>query len=432
MVLTWRRAWASGLAVQALGPLCGFATVLLIARRGGVAEQGQFAQVKAWIELLVVAGCFGFPQSFVFVINKLGASAARLGWISVAYSAVFFPLGWAASHWQAHTAAWVPALAAALLVLHGLWRGVFLTTRRGIAFAVLTVAPAIALLGAVGVAMAPSGVGLSSVALSGLAISSLAPSGIGRPSFEAMFLVAALPAVAVAALFVAPLLRTGPLAVQPPLPWRALLSNGSHVFAQALFTVLQPLLAYGLLRQAGAGDVGVGLLNVGVFLVQGASVPIGMIAPLLFARWTAANAASPIARLDAMLDARGGRWTRIGAALGVVLALLVAALVPIVFGAAYQAAQTPAALMMLTLPAACHARLLAPALHASGQPMQNTVAAALRVAMVGLLGAGLIAAGADPLYAVALAWTVAEGLAAIWSFAALRRIARGSGSGLAA
>lgn len=477
VTFTWRRAWTSGLAVQALGPLCGFATVLLIARLGGVADQGRFAQVKAWVDLLVVAGCFGFPQGFVFVINKLGTSAARLGWTSLAYSAAFFPAAWLASRWlasrwQVHDAAWVPALAAALLVLHGLWRGVFLSVRRGIPFAVFTVAPAVALLVsvAVGMGMGAAGPGPASVApparpapantapantvssstalpstvsssvtstsvtssiiatagtASANLVTATARAGSGRWSFEAMYLLSALPAVAVAAMWMAPVLRAQNRGPAAPLPWRALLSNGSHVFIQALLTVLQPLLAYGLLRRAGAGDVGVGLLNVGVFLVQGASVPIGLVAPLLFARWTSAGAASPIARLDAMLDARGGRWTRIGAALGVALALLVAAWVPFVFGATYREAQMPAALMMLTLPAACHARLLAPALHASGQPMQNTLAAALRVATVGLLGAGLTAAGADPLLAVAVAWTVAEGLAAMWSFAALRRLARG-------
>lgn len=393
MARLWRHDWTSGLAVQALGPLCGFATVFLIAHTGGVVAQGRFAQARAWIDLLVVFGCFGFPQGFVFVINKLGASAARIGWGSVVYSAAFFAAAWGLSQAGAHgSAPWVPALAASLLVLHGLWRGVYLTARQGLLFALFTVLPAVALLVSVAV-------------------------GIGRLPFEELILASAVPAVLAAALLMVPLLlqrRPQPA----PMPWRALMANGSHVFVQALLTVAQPLLAYALLRQAGAGDAGVGLLHVGVFLVQGASVPISMVAPLLFARWTAAEAASPVVHLDAA----SLRWLGWGIAVALGLALAVSVAVPFAFGEGFGAARWPAALMMLTLPMGCHARLIAPALHASGHPALNTEACVLRLATLGGLGWGLLALGVAPLWALAAAWTVAEGLAAAWTLWLLRRL----------
>lgn len=389
----WRHDWTSGLAVQALGPLCAFATVFLIAHTGGVVAQGRFAQARAWVDLLVVFGCFGFPQSFVYVINKLGASTARIGWGSVVYSAVFFGVAWGLSQAGAHgSQPWVPALAAALFVLHGLWRGVFLTARQGLAFAAFTVLPAVSLL----------------VVVAG---------GIGAFSFDDLILASAVPTLLIAALLMAPLLaRRQPQAA--PMPWRALMANGAHVFVQALLTVAQPLVAYALLRHAGAGDAGVGLLHVGVFLVQGASVPVSMLAPLLFARWTSAEAASPVVHLDAATP----RWLRWGAVGGAALATGVALIVPSAFGPGFEPARWPAALMMLTLPMACHARLVAPALHASGHPQLNTEACLLRLSGLSAAGWGLLEAGVDPLWALAAAWTFAEGLGAAWTLWLLRRL----------
>ena len=74
------------------------------------------------------------------------------------------------------------------------------------------------------------------------------------------------------------------------------------------------------------------------------------------------------------------------------------------------------------MPLACHARLVAPALHASGHPVLNTAAAAMRLAALCVAGVGLQAAGVAALVAMAVAWALAEGLAAAWTLWLLRRL----------
>jgi O-antigen/teichoic acid export membrane protein len=407
----WHKLRAGHLAVQALGPLCGFVTVLLIARLGGAAVQGGFAQTKAWIELLVVIGCFGFPQSFVYVVNRLGASARALGWISLAYSLAFVPLGWAVTHlalsmgWThvegSATARFLMVLSAALYVLHGLWRGVYLTTRHERGFALFSILPPSTLLACVLAGMAVGGVG-----------------------FPVMFVVSAALSVGLALVFVRPLLRR-PRAPAPAaaLPWKALFSNGTHSFAQAALLVLQPLLAYALVRGQGGGDHEIGLFNAGVFLVQGLSVPITMLSPLLFAHWTATDDASRIARLQALT----GRWLALDAVLGIAAALASLVLVPVLFGEGHRAAVPLVAAMMLGLPLTCHGRLMAPALHAHDRPAVNSVAGVLRLASLALGGWGFQQVIGDPLLAVAVAWGVSEAIATAWVLLALRQIVRGSG-----
>jgi len=404
-----RGAFMSSVAVQAIGPLCAFASVFAVARLGGASAQGQFAQVKAWVDLLVVLGSFGFPQSIVYVVNRLGASARGLAWIALAYALAFAPLAWAftlagAAHgWTGGIAgpeaALVPALAGTLLVLHGLWRGVYLTQRQGLGFALFTIAPAVALLAAVAVRA-------------------------GQGPYAPLLLAAAVVPAAVGAAMTALALRAAPASVAA-MPWRALFSNGSHVFAQAMLMALQPLVAYGLIRAAGGGDAQVGLFNAGVFLVQGLVVPIGLVSPLLFARWTASQDAG----LPARLHAQGRRWLGFGALAGLAAAAASFVAVPLVFGAGYRAACGAVAAMMLTLPLAAYARLLAPALHAHGWPAVNTVAAGVRLASLATIAWVLARTPLGALLATAAGWACSEALALAWTLRALARAVSGQPPG---
>jgi hypothetical protein len=363
----------------------------------------------AWVELLVVVGCFGFPQSFVYVIHRLGASARRLALLSAAYSLAFLPLAWGmtlaalalggARLGGDSLAQLALALSAALFVLHGLWRGVFLTTGREMWFAAFSILPPVSLFGSV---------------LAGMA------SGHGH--FAALFVLSAAASVAVALVLMRPVLRP----LQPEasgagsVPWKALLANGAHAFVQALLLVVQPLLAYGLIRSQGGGNPQIGLFNVGVFLVQGLSVPITMVSPLLFAHWTSTDDASRMARLHAATP----RGLAAGMALGLLLAAASLWGVPLLFGASYAAAAPLAAVMMLALPLTCHGRLISPALHAHDRPMANSVAGVLRLASLAFAACGLMAAGADVLMAVAVGWSFSEVVASGWVLWLLRRFVR--------
>ncbi|WP_242335590.1 lipopolysaccharide biosynthesis protein [Anaeromyxobacter sp. SG66] len=389
--MSFRRAVASNLVVQAIGPASAFFTVFVIARLGGPADQGQFAQLKAVVDLTVALGCFGFPQSFIYVINRLGASAAVLARWSLLYSLGFLPvalggvlvarrLGYLGSGAERLDAVLLLTLTAALLVLHGLWRGVYLTHDPGIPFAVFTIVPAVALLACVLLAMFA-----------------------GSNAFERSLLGSSVVTIIVTALMMRPVTRDRN-GHYGDLPWSSLLSNGVHAFLQATLIAIHPLVSYGLVRLEGGGNTEVGFLNVGVFLVQGLSVPISMVAPLLFARWTSVHDDALMRRLHARTLALLG----IGAAVGVTLALAAIPIVPLIFGAEYATAVLPVQMMLLTLPLLCHVRVIAPALHARGRPGVNTAAAAIRVVALVLGGLLLSRTTGDVLVAVAAAWSIAE------------------------
>jgi len=398
------RRWASSVVVQALGPLCAFATVFVVARLGGAAAQGRFAQTKAWVDLLVVLGCFGFPQSIVYVVNRLAASARRLAWISLAYGLAFAPLAWLVTAWG-QSRGWagsgleagmagtlVPALAGVLLVLHGLLRGVYLTQRQGVSFALLSILPAATLLAVM-----------------------IATHGQG-PYGDRILMAAVLSALVALLLTAAQLRHVAPTAAATP--WRALFSNGTQVFVQAVLMAVQPLLAYGLVRALGGGDAQVGYLNSGVFITQGLIVPIGLVSPLMFARWTSNHDAGLLKRLQRNTS----RWIGWGVLAGAALALASICIVPLVFGAGYRVTAFAVALIVLAVPQAAHGRLLAPALHAHGVPGVNTVGAALR--LIGLVLVSWLAAqtGLGEVAAVALGWSCGEWLSLAWTLVALRRL----------
>src|SRR3954462_1778986 len=50
------------------------------------------AQLKAWSDFMFAMGGFGFPQGFVYTINKLGASASVLARWSRLYFFEFLPI----------------------------------------------------------------------------------------------------------------------------------------------------------------------------------------------------------------------------------------------------------------------------------------------------------------------------------------------------
>lgn len=396
--------WASSVVIQALGPLCAFATVFVVARLGGAAAQGHFAQTKAWIDLLVALGCFGFPQGIVYVVNRLGASAHRLAWYGVVYSLAFLPVAWAvtfvgATHGWAglvldggQLGMFVYALAGALLVLHGLLRGVYLSRQQGASFALFSIMPAATLLVAV---LGTSGQGLYA---------------------EQILAAAAVSALIGAGLLIVQLRRAS--AQSAATPWRALFSNSAQSFAQSVLMAVQPLLSYSFVRAAGSGDVEVGYLNAGVFLTQGLIVPIGLISPLVFARWTSRYDPDLLRRLQG----HTARWLAWGALASVALAAWAYWATPLIFGAGYQMAASAVALMVLTVPQAIHGRLLAPALHAQGQPGINTIGAAVRLVGLAVVGGLLVQSGVTTLDAMALGWSGGELLSLAWTLWLLRRL----------
>ena len=389
----------ANVAVQWLGPASAFLTVFVVARLGGPTAQGEYAQLRAWIDLLVAVGSLGLPQGIIYVINVLGASPGRLEQWSRRWALGVLPIAFLASLGAARAglltdpgaaAAAMVAGTAAILVLHSLWRGIYLTRFSGARFALFTILPAVAALAGVAWAMRA-----------------------GEPRLERALLLASLPVVAIS--FLAMRAIPGPTPAEPAaLPWRPLFVNGIHALAQSLLMTAQPLAAYAFVRHAGGSPREVGFLNAGLFLVQGLTVPVSMIAPLLFVRWTAS--ADP--EFVSSLRRATPRLLALGAAGGVALAAVVGVVVRVVFGASYAPAIPAAQAVMLTLPLVVHLRVVAPAMHARGHPEVNTSGGFLRLGTF-VLAALVLQRSLPPELAAAVAWSIAEVLASAWILRAL-------------
>jgi O-antigen/teichoic acid export membrane protein len=400
---------ASNVSVQAVGPASSFLTIFVIARLGGASAQGQYAQLRSWVDLLAALGCFGFPQGFIYVINKLRSSARMFARWSGLYTLALLPilmagsmlalrLGLLSTSFSTSSVALL-ALAAAMLVLHGLWRGIYLTYNPGLSFATFTVLPAIALL-----------VGCTAAMVTGF------------QRFDWVIPLSFVPMILAAAWMMRPIVGGAGAGRYRDQPWRALIANGLQAFLQAMLLTLQPIIAYRMVKVGGGADREVGFLNVGFFLVQGLTVPISMVAPLLFARWTSVSDEGLMKRLHAMTL----RVTTIGAAVGLLLALAAQQVVPLVFGSSYASAVHPTQAMLLTVPLLCHVRVIEPAFHAQGRPGINTIAGAIRVSVFTIGALFVTQRAGGTLLGIAVAWTVANVLAAGWTLANLRWAVHGS------
>lgn len=268
-----RRKFATAIAVQSIGPAALFFTVWLIARQFGVEAQGQFAAVKSFVELMAACLLFGLPQSFVFGINKLDVNRNQLVRWTIGYglTIVVVPGGllWAAGalQWlvfesggQETGSSYYLALAAAGLVTYGLLRGVYLTVSDGWRFSALTIFPA-------------------------LILSSIVFASIATAHFSAVkiYALTGLLSALVGVFFLRK--HTKPAQFHP-LPWKSLLENGGAVFLQGIFLTAQPYLTLALLRSHTGNFTDVAHFSLAMYVYQAGVIPLTMVAPILYSRWT--------------------------------------------------------------------------------------------------------------------------------------------------
>jgi O-antigen/teichoic acid export membrane protein len=393
-----RRRIITAIGIQSIGTVAAFSTLLLIARLEGPAAQGKFAQTKSWVDLLTALGCFGFPQGFVYLINRLGVTRRALLRFSLAYSAAFFLVALPATMLAARRllgtvfqsspfeAALLIAAATAGIVLHELWRGVYLTYEDGPGFSVMTILQAVGLLTAVAVAL--------------LAFRS--------DRFETVYLAAGV----FCALVTWGLIRTKRHVAESPdatpvIPWGALLNNGSHVFLQNVLIAFQPAATFWVIRTYGGGNREVGWFNLALYVYQAFALPLGMVSPIFFNRWSRDLSRESLRSiLPPVLKTAGG-----------VILLSVAALVPLrhavvsVFGTQYEPAVPICQTLLLAAAPLCLFRVLMPAIHSLGFPQLNTFTMAVRVLAICAAMWALRHVGPTTTLAAAV-WTSGEFLSA--------------------
>lgn len=259
----------SSVAIQSLGTLSSFLAIWLITKYLGVSKQGEFALLKSWIDFLVVLASFGFAQSFIYVINTLNTSRGKLKKFSIIYPLFVLVLSSFITYiWFRHGAEvrWLVGIdyvligiTVACLVGHKLLRGIFLTINDGKLFALISILPAICLFGLI----------LFKVLTA------------TQYSLALLYVVSGIFSFLIMIILVKDSSGDG-----QPIPWKPVLLNGNSIFLQGVALTLLPMSTYWLMSYYGMNNQVIGGFNIAIYFYQAFALPLNMVAPIFFNRWS--------------------------------------------------------------------------------------------------------------------------------------------------
>ena len=239
--------------------------------------------------------------------------------------------------------------------------------------------------------------------------------------FDLAWLVAGIATLAATAVWIRGIAAAtgGHRLAWPVLERRALITQSTHAFLQSFAFTLQPVVAINIMLAFGASIGAVAFFTASTIIVNGANVVFAIVSPVLFNRWTANYTIAVFAKVE-----------RTAILLGLIFGLgsavawwMLPWLVPTVFGSPYTAAVGAFQIVALSMAPIAFTRTISPATHAAGRPDINTISCAVRLmASVVIQGALAYRGGADPLVAAAVSLTVAEWLAAGYSWWMGRRL----------
>jgi len=394
--MSFKKNISFNLIIQAIGPILAFLSIFLIAKIGGAEIQGYYAIVTAWINLFVVLGVFGFPQSFIFLINKLNISHRRLFKMSVYYTLLFFILFLLITFIMFKLnmidkiiinslgQIGVLSIPITIFVFHGLLRGIYLTYNQGILFATFSILPASLLFLFIFIGIV-----------------------FNNFNFQIIYLLSSIPVLIIDIVLFKPVLRNSKKHKIIDFPWKPLFDHGSQSFLQALFFSLQPIIAYWFINKYIGSVLEIGYFNFGLFLVQGLLVPISMVAPLLFDYWTKNNDQNFIVKFTK---------TKIfiyELLIGGIIAFVLNYFIPVVFGSEYESSIKLAQILIFIVPVVIHVRVLIPFIHSKGYPILNTYSGLIRFVVFLVLSYLWMIKINQELVGLAVCWSIAELIGAL-------------------
>ncbi|MBP1629393.1 MAG: hypothetical protein H6Q15_286 [Bacteroidetes bacterium] len=394
-----RKKLSYNLLIQAIGPILSFLTIFLIARIGGPKTQGYYASISAWINFAVVVGIFGFPQSFIYLINKMNTSPKILikgsYFYSILFLLLFIPVIFVLISnnlinsivISTNIQVFILGVPIAILILHGLLRGIYLTYNQSILFAIFSILPACILFLFVFI---------------GLIFKYL--------NFQLIYLISSIPLLVIIILMMRPLVNDNKNNDYiKKISWKILFNHGINTFLQALFLASQPIIAYWIINKYIGGTIEIGYFNLGLFLVQGLLVPISMIAPLLFEHWTKNSNYRSIVKINKF------KFFILEFILGCLLALSLQYIIPIIFGFEYIKSIRVAQILIIATPIIFHTRILIPAIHSKGHPIINTYTGFLRLILFVIISYTWLKLVDHGLTGLAIAWSLSELIVAVIS-----------------
>ena len=390
-------------AVQAGGSVAGFLVVVLVSHRFGIEAQGRFGLLKSWSDAVSVALMFGLPQALLHLSYHGDAPLARLRGFAQAYAGrlllAVLPLGALAwfSPWPWLT--WA-LLAAPGFVFHGLLRSLLLRASGPLAYAWVTVSPALLLL----------------VMITGLAV--LRTDGFGP---------ALLASAAACALVVAWVARRAGIVSEHTTPLAGVRSVNRHAFVQNACAAAQTALLLSLVAWLVATPTAVGEVSFALVFAQLFALAASFMAPLVYdavaraATRADARAAAP-ARARAGLRMALRRLRFVLPALVVLAIVAVPAVVRLVFAASYAPFTLACQVMAVAGTLMLANRLAATVLQAQGAFPELTRQAVARLVLSLLLTALLcVALHLPAALAVGIALLLSEAVLGLRLWVMLRR-----------
>lgn len=400
--MSLRKKLSYNLIIQSVGPILSFLTTFLIARFGGVEIQGKFASIVAWINLVVVIGTFGFPQSFIYLINKFNISRASLFRFSYKYtliiSSFFLPILYILFKLNIYgnsiisnfTELITIIIPISILIFHSLIRGIYLTYNQNILFASISILPA-----------------------STLFVSIIFGILLNCYNFSIIYLISAIPVLIFSIYIFKPVLLNNSSSYNAKIPYKPLINHGTNAFLQALFLTLQPIVAYWYINNYIGSNTEIGIFNLGLFLIQGFLVPISMVAPLLFEHWTK--------NTDHVFLNRFTNFKVVvfEVIIGIALSIMIGYVIPLLFGEDYNNSIIVSQVLFCFTPIIFHSRIILPAIHSLGYPNLNTISGLIRIfAFISLFL--IISLFKNSLLGLACAWSLSELLSSIFTISCFK------------
>lgn len=403
--MSLKKNFSYNILIQAIGPFLSFLTIFLLARLVGPIQQGLYAKIYAWINFIVVLGVFGFPQSFIYVINKHNVHRGLLLKAATMYTLIFgtilgsiLIISYRYSLLDSQIISslfglFFVVVTIVILVYHGLFRGVYLTYNQNIGFAIVSILPA--------------------VSLFFFMIFFL----IYRVYiYQLVFFISSLLLLLIL-LFLKRNIDDGiklyPFDVnklKSELPLKILFNHGTNSFIQALLLSLQPVVAYWFISKYIGGNDYIGYFNIGLFLQQGFLVPISMVVPILFEYWTRNN------NFEIVKKITNFKIFILELLIGVLLASFIPFLVSCLFGSKYDESVVLSQILLFLIPITFHSRLLNPAIHSMGFPLVNSIGAIVRFFLFIITTFSFVFFSELNLNTLALCWTVSELIIAIYFY----------------
>jgi O-antigen/teichoic acid export membrane protein len=378
--------------LQVIGVLATILTNIIVAHRYGPDAQGYLSFIRSNIDVITNIGLFGLPQAFVFMINsKLVESewAAKfsfrytvvIGFIYTCVAGLIYLIGVNRTLGLDKFAIFSIAIASSGMLLHGLFRGISLTSRSTWTFNLVSISPFV----------------LTFVFYF-----------VWNVSDYENLVFASVAAALCSCVLGSAVLRDDLLAhnkwsvAGSAFHIKTAIGYGFWSLFPGISTSLVTALTYGLLRQGGTSEAIAGYFSISVLFLAASAMALNMVVPILFDTWSKEKSISVTMQTYFKLAHLGTVIAIVGFGLGLAI---VEPLTILVFGRGYAPSVLSTKVLLLSIYALYQNRLLSAILLALGNPKLVATGAIIRAIVIILL---LLPNASHTLTGAAVAWNMGE------------------------